>query len=69
MPHVKLEPLHPVQVARFRAMSGQEKWEVAKGLLGTARATRRAAICHAHPDWTAEEVERELAREFACGRT
>jgi hypothetical protein len=69
MPHVKLEPLHPVQVARFRTMSAQEKWEVAKGLLGTARATRRAAIRHAHPDWTAEEVERELAREFACGRT
>jgi hypothetical protein len=66
---VKLEPLHPIQVARFRVMSAQEKWEVAKGLLGTARATRRAAIRLAHPDWTAEEVEKELSREFARGRT
>jgi len=66
---MKLEPLHPIQIARFRAMSAEEKWAVAKGLLGTARATRRAAIRRKHPDWAAEQVERELAREIACART
>lgn len=66
---MQLEPLHPIQIARFRAMSAQEKWEVAKGLLGTARATRRAAIRLKYPSWTAVEVEKELAREIACART
>lgn len=66
---MQLEPLHPIQIARFRAMTALEKWEVAKGLLGTARATRRAAIRQKHPSWPAAEVERELAREIACART
>lgn len=50
-------------------MSMEDKWEVAKGLLGTARETRRAAIKWKHPDWTLDQVERELAREIACART
>ncbi|MFZ4681312.1 MAG: hypothetical protein ACOYMS_02320 [Terrimicrobiaceae bacterium] len=66
---MKLEPLHPLQIARFRAMSAEEKWAVAKGLLGTARATRRAAISRRNPDWEPDRIERELAREIACART
>ncbi|HEY5744220.1 MAG TPA: hypothetical protein VIS99_16980 [Terrimicrobiaceae bacterium] len=64
----RLEPLHPIQVARFRVMSAQENGRLPKGS-SAQRATRQAAIRHAHPDWTAEEVERELAREFARART
>jgi len=66
---MNLEPLHPIQIARFRAMTAQEKWDVAKGLLGTARATRRAAILQNNPSWTPDMVEKELAREIACART
>lgn len=66
---MELEPLDPRQIARFRAMTAEEKWEVAKGLLRTARQTRRAALMMRHPDWSADEVERELAREIACART
>lgn len=66
---MKLEPLHPIQIARLREMTPSEKWNVALGLLRTARETRRAAIRRAHPDWASEQVERELARELACART
>ena len=64
-----LEPLHPLQVQRLRAMSFAEKWEVAKGLLRTARQTRRAGIAMRHPDWTPRQIEEELARELARART
>lgn len=66
---VTLEPLHPLQVQRLRAMSFAEKWEVAKGLLRTARQTCRAGIALRHPDWTPQQIEKELAREFARART
>jgi len=39
---MKLEPLHPVQIARFRAMSAEEKREVAEGFPGTVVANIRA---------------------------
>lgn len=39
-----LEPLHPIQAARLREMTPAEKWNVALGLLRTARETRRAAL-------------------------
>ena len=60
-----LETLHPIQRQRFGAMSVAEKWEVAKGLLRTARETRRAGLALRHPDWSSEKIERELARELA----
>jgi hypothetical protein len=66
---VKLEPLHPIQIARFTAMTPDEKWQIAKSLLRTAREVRRAAIRGQHPDWDAPRVEAALAREFACART
>lgn len=50
-------------------MTPEEKFAVARGLLATARRVRSAAIQLAHPDWSAGEVERELARETACART
>lgn len=64
-----LEPLDPRQIERFRNMSPAEKWEVAKGLLETARRTRRAAIRMRNQDWTPAQVEQELAREIASART
>jgi hypothetical protein len=64
-----LEPLHPLQAQRLGAMSAAEKWEVAKGLLRTARQTRRAGLALHHPDWSAERIEQELARELARART
>jgi hypothetical protein len=64
-----LEPLHPIQAERLRAMSPAEKWEVAKGLLRTARQTRRAGIALRHPEWSPQQIEQELAHELARART
>ena len=64
-----LEPLHPIQAQRLRAMSAAEKWEVAKGLLRTARQTRCAGLALQHPDWSADRLAEELARELARART
>lgn len=66
---VILEPLHPLQAERLRAMSPAEKWDVAKGLLRTARETRRAGLALRHPDWSPQQIEQELARELARART
>lgn len=64
-----LEPLHPIQAQRLITMSAADKWEVAKGLLRTARQTRRAGLALRHPDWSPERIEQELARELARART
>jgi len=50
-------------------MSPAEKWDVAKGLLRTARETRRAGLSMRHPDWSPQQIEQELARELARART
>ena len=66
---MKLEPLHPVQIERFRQMTPVEKWNVALGLLRTARETRRAALRGRNPHLTDTEIERALANELSCART
>lgn len=66
---MKLEPLHPVQIQRFRQMTPVEKWDVALGLLRTARETRRAALRGGNPNLTETEIERALAKELSCART
>ncbi len=50
-------------------MTPDEKWQIAKGLLRTAREVRRAAIRGRHPEWDAVRVETALAHEFARART
>lgn len=63
-----IEPLHPIQVRRFREMTLAEKWNVALGLLRTARETRRAALRNRHLEWTAAEVESALVQELIRAR-
>ncbi len=62
------EALHPIQIRRFREMTPTEKWDVARGLLRTARETRRAGLRAVHPAWSSEEIERALATEIARAR-
>lgn len=66
---MELEPLHPIQAQRFSAMTVAEKWKVAKGLLRTARETRRAGLSMRYPEWSPEKIEQELAREISRART
>jgi hypothetical protein len=66
---MQLEPLHPIQIQRFREMTFAEKWAVAQGLWLMARDARLAANRRANPDLTEEEHQKSVAREFARTRT
>ena len=64
-----LEPLHPIQIQRFREMTFAEKWAVAQGLWIMARNARLSATRRANPDLNEEECQKLVAREFARART
>jgi hypothetical protein len=66
---MQLEPLHPIQIQRFREMSFAEKWAVAQGLWIMARNARLSATRRANPDLNKEECQKLVAREFARTRT
>jgi hypothetical protein len=64
-----LEPLHPIQLKRFREMSFAEKWAVAQGLWLMARAARLAAARRTNPNLSEIECQKIVSREFARART
>lgn len=64
-----LEPLHPLQLKRFREMSFREKLAVSEGLFRIARRARMEAARKARPDLTTADHERIVAKEFAGSRT
>ncbi len=66
---MKLEPLHPVQIARFREMTFQQKWFVAQGLHRLARETRLRVTRARHPEWTETRCQQSVAHEFIRART
>lgn len=66
---VDLEPLHPIQLRRFREMTPDEKWTIFRAMQRTAREVRSAAIRRLHPAWDDARVDQEVAREIASGRT
>lgn len=64
-----LEPLHPIQLQRFREMTFAEKWAVARGLWKIAWETRVRAMRRLHPHLSDEECRQLAAREIAHART
>jgi hypothetical protein len=67
-----LEPLHPIQLKRFREMSFAEKWAVAQGLwlmARDARDARLAAARRANPNLSEMDCQKIVSREFARART
>ena len=66
---MQLEPLHPIQIQRFREMTFAEKWAVAQGLWIMARNARLSATRRANPDLNEEECQKLVASEFARTRT
>jgi hypothetical protein len=64
-----VEPLHPIQIQRFREMGFAEKWAVAQGLLLMARNARLSAARRAHPNLSEAECQKIVARELARART
>ena len=54
---------------RFKDFSPQKKLELSMQLYYSARELKRAALKHFHPDWSEEEIEKELRRIFMYART
>ena len=54
---------------RFKNFSPQKKLELSMQLYYSARELKRAALKHFHPDWSEEEIEKELRRIFMYART
>ena len=57
------------QFVIFRGMTPGRRLEVAHSLWLTARELKRAGLRMLHPDWSAEQVERELNHAFLHARS
>ncbi len=66
---MELEPLHPLQIERFRAMSFREKMAVSQGLFRMARRARLESVRKAHPGMDEKQCLHLVAKEFARSRT
>jgi len=65
----KIEPLHPIQLARFRVMTFQEKWAVSQSLFRMAWQARMGVTRRAQPDLNEKECRAVVAKEFLRART
>ncbi|MCA9596734.1 MAG: hypothetical protein KC776_25630 [Myxococcales bacterium] len=53
-----------VQLQRLRQMTYTERWRAARALDASARRLKTAYLRQLHPDWTDEEIQREVRRVF-----
>lgn len=54
-------------VTALRAMTGAERLRVASGMYSAARRMLRSHLGHRHPDWSADEVQQQVARRLSRG--
>jgi hypothetical protein len=66
---MELEPLHPIQIERFRSMSFREKMSVSRGLFRMAWRARFEAARKTHPELDESQCQQLVAKEFARSRT
>jgi hypothetical protein len=52
------------QIAAYRRMTGQERFQIGLQLYDLARSIVRSGVRDQHPDWNDEQVEREVTRRF-----
>lgn len=60
--------LSPEYAETLRRMSGEQKLKAAFELWRAARRLKAAAIRERHPDWTDEQVDREVKEIFLRAR-
>ncbi len=54
----------PEQVAKWRAMTGEQRVMEAERLYWEARELKTSEIGHQHPDWSEDKVKTEVNRLF-----
>jgi hypothetical protein len=53
-----------LQIENYRRMTGQERSEIGFELFELGQEMVRCAVREQYPDWTAEQVAREVQRRF-----
>jgi len=56
----------PEQMAIFRRMTPEQRWQVAHELYWTARRHKREFLRGRHPERSESELDREVRRIFLC---
>ncbi|NJM55560.1 MAG: hypothetical protein HC841_06265 [Verrucomicrobiae bacterium] len=59
----------PEQIAIYRAMTPEQRLQRGEQMYWEAWRWKEAGVRHAHPDWSPEQVRREVARIFANARS
>ena len=57
------------EIRILRAMTPEQKLRAIKRLYWTARSLKAAWLRHQHPDWSEDEVQREVRKIFLNART
>lgn len=63
------EQTTPEQFAIYRRMTPERRLAVAESLCLTARRMKAAWLRSLHPDWSEEQIKREVARIFSNARS
>lgn len=66
-PFPKIEVMSDDMVRMLRGKSPAERLAIADGLWRLARDMIRANLEREHPDWNAEQIQRETARRLSHG--
>lgn len=61
----RIEILDDEMAQIFRAKTGAERLRIAFGMWESARRMLTSMLTADHPEWSAEEVRREVARRLA----
>jgi hypothetical protein len=63
----RIEILDETMVALLRTKAGVERLQMAFGMWRTAKLIVTAGVRDQHPEWTAGQVQREVARRMSHG--
>jgi|WetSurMetagenome_2_1015567.scaffolds.fasta_scaffold824361_2 hypothetical protein len=61
--------VHPHQVEIYRTMTPQQKYDVMKGLINSARTLKYAYFHSLNPGWTEEQLQKALHDWFLYARS
>ena len=63
------EQATPEQLALFKAMTPEQRWHAARQLYWTVRKHKEAFLRSQHPDWTDEQLKKEVRDIFLRARS
>lgn len=63
----RIELLDPEMVRILRTKTGAEKLKMVSDMFEAARRMLQASIAARHPDWSEEQVHREVVRRLSHG--